>query len=295
MIVLKPKYIAINSAIFAAISPLSTISFANNTNLPVVNLDPITVTSTRAPSKVSDVIAQTTVIDEQDLQRYQGQTVLDVLRKQPGISFYQNGGTGTVSNFYLRGYDSKQVLVLIDGIRYSSLSSGQPAINLLPTEQIERIEILHGASGSSIYGADAMGGVIQIFTKSGDYNQFSVTAGAGSNDHYLYGVNGTIANDDTSLTLSATHKKQKALTLPCRPTVTTILIKMALKVITLVYQLNINLLTISISVQPLYIVRALQSLIIFLGENQLFQTFIQNNKWALHKLLLIGDTLIIHH
>lgn len=209
MIVLKPKYIAINSAIFAAISPLSTISFANNTDLPVINLDPITVTSTRAPSKVSDVIAQTTVIDEQDLQRYQGQTVLDVLRKQPGIGFYESGGMGKKSSFYLRGYDSSQVLVLIDGVRFGSLDSGQPPINLLPAEHIKRIEILHGASGTSIYGADAMGGVIQIFTKSSnDYNQFSITAGAGSNNQFLYGASAVVSDDEgNKLALSATHNE----------------------------------------------------------------------------------------
>ncbi len=222
MTILKPKYIAINSAIFAAISPLSTFSYANTTNIneasniPVATLDPITVTATRSPSKVSEVIAQTTLIDEQDLQRYQGQTVLDILKKQPAISFYQSGGTGTISNFYMRGYDSKQILVLIDGIRYGSLSSGQAAINLLPTEQIERIEILHGSSGASIYGADAMGGVIQIFTKAGNDNQLSVTAGAGSNNHYLYGATATLSNDNTSMTLSATHNETDGInaTLP---------------------------------------------------------------------------------
>ncbi|WP_434353435.1 TonB-dependent receptor [Psychrobacter sp. HD31] len=213
MIVLKPKYIAINSAIFAAISPLSTISFANNANLPVVNLDPITVTSTRAPSKVSDVIAQTTVIDEQDLQRYQGKTVLDVLKSQAGFNVKQDGGLGTSSNFYLRGYDSKQVLVLIDGVPYQSATLGTPALNLLSIAQVSRIEILHGASGSSIYGANAMGGVIQIFTKGNDitgnedYSNAQITAGYGSNDHFMVGATGQYADADTKLSAGLNHTK----------------------------------------------------------------------------------------
>lgn len=221
---IKPT--ALHLAVLTSLSALSITApvYAHATdsqivdveNTPHATLDTITVTASRSDSKVSDVIAQTTIIDEYDLQRYQGQTVLDVLKTQAGISFYESGGMGTSSNFYMRGYDSKQILVLIDGIRYSSLSSGQAAINLLPTEQIERIEILHGASGSSIYGADAMGGVIQIFTKGSDYSHLSVTTGAGSNDHYLYGATGVLANDDTSLAISATHNQTKGInaTLP---------------------------------------------------------------------------------
>jgi len=178
--------------------------------LPQVELDKIVVTATRTPTKTTNVIAQTRVVDKEELQRYQGQTVLDVLKNQPGINFTQSGGMGTASNFYMRGYDSKQVLILIDGMRYSSATTGQPALNLLPIDQIERIEVLYGASGSSIYGSDAMGGVIQIFTKGQNIsqNQLSVTAGIGSNNHYLYGASAQVRNDQgTSLSISASRNE----------------------------------------------------------------------------------------
>ncbi len=182
---------------------------------PSVKLEPIVVTATRIPTKVDNLIAQTTIIDSQDLQRYQGQSVFEVIKNQPDISHFSYGGMGTANNFYLRGYDSKQILVLIDGIRYGSLSTGQPALNLLPVEQIERIEILKGASGSSIYGADAMGGVIQIFSKKGadiaNNKAFSVTIGAGSNDHYLYGATANLTNEHTQLSLSASHTQSKGI------------------------------------------------------------------------------------
>lgn len=178
--------------------------------LPNVELDKIVVTATRTPTKTSNVIAQTRIIDSEELQRYQGQTALEVLKRQPGITFKQNGGLGTASNFYIRGYDSKQILVLIDGIRYSSVSTGGAALNLLPADQIDRIEVLYGASGSSIYGADAMGGVIQIFTKGSsiDRSSVSVTAGVGSNNQYLYGASAQLTNTNgTRLSFSASHNE----------------------------------------------------------------------------------------
>ncbi|WP_250162424.1 TonB-dependent receptor plug domain-containing protein [Psychrobacter sp. WY6] len=90
----------------------------------------------------------------------------DIISRQPGFSNFSNGGMGTTGNFYIRGYDKRQILVLVDGIRYSSVDDGGAALSLLPAEQIERIEILYGASGSSMYGADAMGGVIQYSQKA---------------------------------------------------------------------------------------------------------------------------------
>ena len=186
----------------------------NDDALPQVELDKITVTATRTPTKISNTIAQTRVIDSEELKRYQGQTVVDVLRRQPGFSIKQDGGLGQSSNFFVRGYDSKRVLVLIDGIRYGSMSTGQPTLALLPTDQIDRIEVLYGASGSSIYGADAMGGVIQIFTKGAnvDKTNFSVTAGAGSHDHYIYGGSAQFVSDNGGkVSLSANRNQTKGI------------------------------------------------------------------------------------
>jgi len=190
----------------ATAAPTNPIS---DDSLPQVELDEIVVTATRTPTKTSNIIAQTRVIDNEQLQRYQGQTVVDVLKSQSGINISQSGGMGTISNFYMRGYDSKQVLVIIDGIRYSSISTGTPSLNLLPAEQIDRIEILYGASGSSVYGSDAMGGVIQIFTKGNNVEQSSIstTAGYGSNNHYQVGITGQLKNDTSSLSLGVSRNE----------------------------------------------------------------------------------------
>ena len=177
-----------------------------------------TTTATKTPTLTKNTIAQTTVIDETQLQRYHGQSVLDVLRNQPGVSIRQSGGDGTVSNFYMRGFDSKQILVLIDGIRYSSVSAGGAALGLLPADQIDRIEIVQGASGSSLYGSDAMGGVIQIFTKGQNATQSNValTLGAGSQQSYKSQVTGQYVQNNTTLSLSAGKDKTDGIdaTLP---------------------------------------------------------------------------------
>lgn len=203
---------ALGGFAMSAIAATGDSSVINHSELPQVELDKIVVTATRTPTKTSNVIAQTRVIDSEELQRYQGQTVQEVISRQPGFSYFSNGGMGSTSNSYVRGYDKRQVLVLVDGIRYSSVDDGGAALNLLPAEQVERIEVLYGASGSSIYGADAMGGVIQIFTKGSniEQNKFSVTLGAGSHDHYLYGATAQFRNDQgTSLSLSASRNETK--------------------------------------------------------------------------------------
>ncbi|ERL54522.1 TonB-dependent receptor plug domain-containing protein [Psychrobacter aquaticus] len=200
---------ALGMVAVSATAATNDLAMADDNALPKVELDEIVVTATRTPTKTSNVIAQTRVIDKEELQRYQGQTVVDVLKNQSGINISQSGGIGTISNFYMRGYDSKQVLVIIDGIRYSSISTGTPSLNLLSADQIDRIEILYGASGSSIYGSDAMGGVIQIFTKGSNVEQSNVstTIGYGSHNHYQVGVTGQLKNDTSSLSLGVSRNK----------------------------------------------------------------------------------------
>lgn len=196
-------------AVMAQTSHAETVNEA----VPETTLPTIVVTATRSPTLLNNTIAQTTVIDETDLQRYRGQSVLDVIRGQTGFSLKQSGGDGTQSNFYLRGFNSKQILVMIDGIRYSSLSAGGAALGLLPADQIDRIEILQGASGSSLYGSDAMGGVIQVFTKGQHANQsnVAVTLGVGTQDSYKAQISGQYVENATTLSLGVGYDKTNGI------------------------------------------------------------------------------------
>ncbi|HWT28938.1 MAG TPA: TonB-dependent receptor plug domain-containing protein, partial [Methylophilaceae bacterium] len=124
----------------------------------------IVVTASRIPQPRESVIGDTTVIEREEIQRAGAQTITDLLQAQPGIEINSNGGPGKVSGIFMRGTNTDHVVVLIDGMRVNSATLGTTAFENIPLAQIDRIEILRGPA-SSLYGADAIGGVIQIFTR----------------------------------------------------------------------------------------------------------------------------------
>jgi vitamin B12 transporter len=147
--------------------------------------DEVIVTAARIAQQQSRVIGATSVITREDIERRQAHSVPELLRGETGLNVVNNGGLGKLTNVFVRGADAEQVLVLIDGVRMGSATSGTTAFEFLPVDQIERIEIVRGPR-SSIYGADALGGVIQIFTRRGDGLAFNL--GAGSDEKYTGGA-----------------------------------------------------------------------------------------------------------
>ncbi len=124
------------------------------------------VTATRTPISKNNVIADTTTITEEEIERAGSSSLTDLLQRQPGIEIYNSGGQGKVSSLHIRGSESDHVVVLVDGLRVNQVTSGLTAFENITLSQIEKIEIVRGPS-SSLYGAGAVGGVIQIFTKKG--------------------------------------------------------------------------------------------------------------------------------
>lgn len=145
------------------------------------SLEPVAVTAARSPQFIADLLADLTVISAAEIDRSGTQSLPQLLQRQPGVEVTINGGPGATSGVFLRGANAGQTLVLVDGLRIGSSSVGATALEAIPLDQIERIEILRGPA-SSLYGADAIGGVIQVFTKQADGAGWvpNVTAGYGT-------------------------------------------------------------------------------------------------------------------
>jgi vitamin B12 transporter len=160
----------------------------------VADQEPIIVTATRTPASADRTLASVTVITREDIERQQATSVAELLRGQAGVSVINNGGVGKVTSVFIRGAESDHTLVLIDGVKVGSATTGTFPFQNLPPEQIERIEIVRGPR-SSLYGSEAIGGVIQIFTRKGGgplRPNLSVGAGSHSSKRISAGVsNGT--------------------------------------------------------------------------------------------------------
>ncbi|MBT8419526.1 MAG: TonB-dependent receptor plug domain-containing protein, partial [Gammaproteobacteria bacterium] len=153
--------------------------------------NPVIVTATRTAQTADETLASVTVITRQDIERQQAQSVQDALRGVPGIGIGNNGGLGKNTSMYLRGTNSSHVLVLIDGVKVGSATLGTTAFQHIPIEQIERIEVVRGPR-SSLYGSEAIGGVIQIFTRKGG-GKLKPFFSAGYGNHQTYRASGGVS------------------------------------------------------------------------------------------------------
>lgn len=129
--------------------------------------EPLVITSGRLAEPQVQATAATSVFTRQDIERLQVRSVAELLERVPGLSVVRTGGAGSQTGVFLRGTSTAQTLVLVDGQRIAAASSGTSSLEFLAPEQIERIEVVRGAR-SALYGSDAIGGVIQIFTRQGD-------------------------------------------------------------------------------------------------------------------------------
>jgi len=145
-----------------------------------INANDVVVTASRTPQEKANVIADLTVISREEIEHAGQSTFVELLQSQPGVEITSNGGAGSNSSIFLRGTNSNQVVVLVDGLRISSVTDGRTNFGNIPLSQIDHIEILRGPA-SSLYGQDAIGGVIQIFTKRGDSTpRFNAAIGYGN-------------------------------------------------------------------------------------------------------------------
>lgn len=166
-------------AAFATLS-LGAVAAAAAAQQATDRLDPVVVTAARLPQRLSEVLADLTVITRDDIERQSFGGLPDLLRAHGGVELVRSGGPGANASLFLRGADTRHTVLLVDGVRVDSQATGGASWHAIPLAQIERVEVLKGPA-SAIYGSDAVGGVVQVFTRKGaGRTQFELGAGVGS-------------------------------------------------------------------------------------------------------------------
>ncbi|MBU1666664.1 MAG: TonB-dependent receptor [Gammaproteobacteria bacterium] len=169
----------------------------------IPTLDEIVVTATRLAQPLSEILAATEVITRNEIDRSGSATLTELLSAHAGINLAINGGAGKSSAILLRGTNADHVLVLVDGLKMGSATTGTTAFQDLPLDQIERIEIVRGPR-STLYGSGAIGGVIQIFTRPAG-KVLTASAGLGSQGTRRLAASMGGQADQLSWRLNASH------------------------------------------------------------------------------------------
>ena len=208
--VLYVRPVALSLAVAAAFP-----SLAQTTPRPP-ELKETVVTATRTESRADSVLADVTVITREDIERGTGRTLSEVIARQAGIQSSANGGLGKSSSLFIRGTESRHVLFLVDGVSYTSATAGTPPLDNIALESIERIEVLKGPA-SALYGSDAVGGVVQIFTRRGaqGFNPYaSVTLGSEARREATAGMRGGSGEVSYALGVQTVREKGFSSTNP---------------------------------------------------------------------------------
>ena len=144
-------------------------------------IETIIVTESRIPTIVSESLSAISIITKEDIERYQASDLYDLMARLPGVSMLRNGARGSATSLSIRGNQGDHSLFLVDGVRIGSATLGSATLGLINTNSIERIEVVRGPK-SNLYGADAIGGVVNIITRdAADMDSLQVKSSVGSN------------------------------------------------------------------------------------------------------------------
>ncbi|MDM1695257.1 TonB-dependent receptor [Thiopseudomonas alkaliphila] len=190
-------------ALAIAALPLAAAAESSLDYEQALKLPNTVVTASRTAQDSKETTAAVTVFTRDDIERLQPVNVADLLSRVPGVQIIQSGGRGSSTSVMIRGTSNAQSLVLVDGVRVGSASLGGASLQHLNLEQIERIEVLRGAR-SAVYGSDAIGGVIQIFTRRGSEGlQGRVRVAAGNKGLWERSLGLSGGDQQTTFNLSA--------------------------------------------------------------------------------------------
>jgi vitamin B12 transporter len=199
---------------FAGLAGIATAVHAQQTPLSIVQpaSEPLVVTATRL-LEPAPTLRDAVVITRDDLEQSSALTLAEVLQRRAGVEIRGLGGAGQPQSIFVRGAGSAQTLVLVDGMRVGSATAGTTAIEHIPLELIERIEVVKGPM-SSLYGSDAIGGVIQIFTRRKNAPYLFASAGIGTDgdQRVAAGLETVDRGMTASLTLGARRADPRSAT-----------------------------------------------------------------------------------
>ncbi|MCP1726837.1 vitamin B12 transporter [Natronospira proteinivora] len=176
-------------------------------------LNPVVVTATQTQRSAEESLSSISAIDQDSIRRQEPREFGELLRARPGIDVISNGAFGKATSLFIRGTSSDQSLLLVDGIRMGSATTGGASWQFLPTTMIDRVEVVRGPR-SSVYGADAIGGVVQVFTPQGsDETEQWFNLGTGSFGSHEYGLGAQGGGETTRFSVGASHSHTDGIAL----------------------------------------------------------------------------------
>ena len=182
----------------------------------VQQLSETVVTASRTAQRADALVSDVVILNRADIEKSTGRTLPEILARAPGVQFSANGGLGKNSSVNIRGAEARHTVLLIDGVRFGSATTGSPNWDTIPVDMIERIEILKGPA-SALYGSEAVGGVVQVFLRKGvqGFNPYaSLTLGSYDHRQLTAGVNGGSGPLTYSLGLQKTREAGFSATNP---------------------------------------------------------------------------------
>lgn len=200
----KPSKIALLISGVFSLTALPTMAAETNQDITIDEI--ITVTGTRFDRSSEQQLTVINTIERSEIERFNPKSIVDVLENLPGVSVTRSGGAAQTSSVSIRGAGSDHALVIVDGVKIGSATLGSASFSTISPENIERIEVLKGPR-ASVWGSDAIGGVIQIFTRQLKSGEWYVGAEYGSNDYVRGSAGVGLEHGQGSSTLAVNHER----------------------------------------------------------------------------------------
>jgi vitamin B12 transporter len=171
-------------------------------------LKEVVVTATRTATRADELVSDVTVITRETIEASTARTLPELLARSAGLQFSSSGGLGKTSSVFIRGTENRHTILLVDGVRLGSATTGNPTWDNIPVDMIERIEVLKGPA-SALYGSEGVGGVVQIFTRKGStgfHPYASLTLGSYGHREAAAGASGGQGALGYSVGVQSTHE-----------------------------------------------------------------------------------------